>query len=106
MSQEKPTDGVELTPKEYEWLCRQAGNDLKVNGRGAWDELKKQISSPEYQRLSKGPYGARAEVIKAVINGYRELAQGTLRSKSNLLNEALIDKEKERIKLMTSGAKP
>ena len=106
MSQEKPTDGVELTPKEYEWLCRQAGNDLKVNGRGAWDELKKQISSPEYQRLSKGPYGARTEVIKAVINGYRELAQGTLRSKSGLLNEALIDKEKERIKLLVSGAKP
>jgi len=88
-----------LTPEQYSWLVRMAGNGLKdpKTGRGAWDELTAIINGvdpvatfygkPIYYAqkndngtpvFTDGPDGGKAMIIQKVIGRYREGAKKML----------------------------
>jgi hypothetical protein len=94
---------VELTPQEYDWIQRMAGNELKVDGKGMWDTLTHLIQKPEYKKSSGGPEGMKSLLIKTVVNKYRELAFGKLREINPELNDLLTKKEIERIRTKLPG---
>ncbi|MEN6537965.1 MAG: hypothetical protein ABFD60_07765 [Bryobacteraceae bacterium] len=75
MEEPLSSEGVLLTPQEYDHFVRLAGNELKVNGKGMWDTLGGLIRSAEYQRMSEGPDGGKAEIIHRVIMDYRNAAR-------------------------------
>jgi hypothetical protein len=84
---------IPLSPEEYDWLVRMAGNELKDpdTGLGAWDTLRRMVTNqipvdevdgkPVYYRdFSKGPEGGRAFIIKKVVGTYRTAARRILES--------------------------
>ena len=97
IAQESEWHGVELTPKEYSWLSRMAGNEMKVGGKGMWDTLTDLINSPEYKKASTGPHGIRADFIKKVVYDFRRLAIMKLRKEDPELDRILKEKEKSRM---------
>lgn len=97
MGEETEAHGVELTPEEHDWVARMAGNELKVGGKGMWDTLTHLIQTPEYKKASKGPRGTKADLIKTVVNSYRELAFAKLRDINDPLEYLLRKKMMERI---------
>jgi hypothetical protein len=103
MAQEKEVHGIELTPKEYDWLVRMAGNEMKIDGKGMWDSLTELIKMPEYKNASPGPEGMKSLLIKSIINNYRELAIAKLREKDVKLDDLIIEKEKARIRSKVLG---
>jgi len=103
MGQETSVNGVELTPKEYDWIQRMAGNELKVDGKGMWDTLTHMIQTPEYKKSSGGSEGMKSLLIKTVVNKYRELAFAKMREINPELNNLLTKKEIERIKSKLPG---
>lgn len=107
MTQETEIHGIELTPKEHDWLVRMSGNEMKVDGKGMWDSLTELIKTPEYKNASPGPEGMKSLLVKSIINNYRELAKNKLMELDPKLNNLIIEKEKARIKTkMPQGAKP
>ncbi len=99
MTQETVTHGVELTPKEYDWVSRMAGNELKVNGKGMWDTLTDLVKTPDYKNATEGPDGMKANLIHNVVNSYRELTFAKLREQDpEKLGKLLTEKEVGRAK--------
>lgn len=82
-------DGVTLDlnridPKMYSRFQQLAGNAYKgPDGLGLKDSLNALVSgghpmSPAYQRLTDGPDGSKADMIRDVVNEYREGAKAEL----------------------------
>ncbi len=82
MQPPKEKEGVPLTPAEYDYLVRLAGNDLKIDGRGMKDTLRSMIVEGKYgyHELSDGPDGSKAMAIRQVVHEYRSAAQKQLLS--------------------------
>jgi hypothetical protein len=99
MREETPMHGIELTPQEYDWVARMAGNELKIGGKGMWDTLAELIKTPDYKSASDGSNGMKATLIKTVVNSYREVALSKLREIDPELNNLLIEKAKGKIEL-------
>ncbi len=86
---ESVKDGVRLTPNEYDRLVVLAGEK-------AHDELSKFINSAEYQKLTDGPDGSKAMVIKTIVGRYREAARVQLLEEFPELKDAFVQKLNER----------
>lgn len=67
----RTVNGVQLTAEEYSDFVEMAGKPMK-------EYLDKLIPSEGFQRLSNGPDGMKAEVIKDVVRQFREQAKGEL----------------------------
>lgn len=63
--------GVELTAEQYSEYSRLSGQPLK-------EHLDKLVSSSGFQRLSNGPDGMKAEIIKDAVYTFRERAKGRM----------------------------
>jgi hypothetical protein len=109
-----------LSPKEYGWLVRMAGNGLKdpATGMGAWDALAAIVKGavpvmkdPNTQEdlfynsvndkgqpvFSDGPEGGKSLIILKVIGKYRDAARRQLESGEEfprMYNEQVIRKTK------------
>lgn len=84
---EKPAvtrNGVELTPQQYDRYVELAGNALKGPlGLGLYDTLNAIIEgrhpqSQQWNRLTDGPEGGRAAVVKNYVAAFREMAWAQL----------------------------
>jgi hypothetical protein len=80
LAQERVTWGVRLTPEERARYAELAGNGLKDpgTGLGMWETLGHIIASPDYQAQSEGPDGGKAQILRDVVQGFREAARGQL----------------------------
>jgi len=74
-------------PREYDWLVRMAGNDLKLPGydKGAKDLLDEMVQGRGplgdlYRQLSDGPEGGKATEIKRIVRDARKQAIAALMS--------------------------
>jgi hypothetical protein len=95
---EQGAPAIELTPEQYGWFVRMAGNGLKdpKTGRGMWDTLTAIINGIEpvipkrdgrdavyYGQknpdgspvFSDGPEGGKAAIIEKVVHTYRDKAR-------------------------------
>lgn len=69
-------------PEVYSELVRLAGNGMPdmLTGKGARDRLNDLVTgkdpmSPIYDMRTGGPEGGKAQMIRGILNGYREQAQ-------------------------------
>jgi hypothetical protein len=82
---------IPLTPEQYDWLVRMAGNELKdeETGLGAWDTLRRIVTNQTpvdevdgkqiyYRDFSGGPEGGKAYIVKKVIGTFRTAARRML----------------------------
>ena len=71
---------IELSPAELTRFTKLAGNELKVDGEGAYDTLNSIIAgkhalSGRWAGGSDGSEGSRALIIRKVIESFREFAR-------------------------------
>ena len=71
---------LELDPFEHYRFKKLAGNELKVQGKGAYDTLNaiiagKHPGSAAWAIASDGPEGGRSVIIKSIITGFRDAAR-------------------------------
>jgi hypothetical protein len=101
MEETKVKEGEPLTPQEYDYFVRLAGNELKIDGKGMWDTLGNMIKTPEYREATDGPEGLKALMVRTTIMRYREAAQKKLLEEVPALQQALIDKTQARALALT-----
>lgn len=63
--------GVELTAEQYSEFARMSGEPLKVH-------LDKLVKTKGFQRLSDGPDGMKAEVVRDAVNTFRDRAKALM----------------------------
>lgn len=98
-------EGIELTPQEYDFLVRMAGNELKAaNGLGAKDAVAKLIQTDTYRRLSDGPDGGKASQIRAVVSTYRQMATVELLRRDEALRAEWY--ERQRVRATARSGRP
>lgn len=101
MGPESQREGIELTPKEYDFLVRMAGNELKgPDGRGMKDTLAETFQTDAYKRQSEGPDGGKAMVIRSVVQAFRDAAKSELLVKSPKLQLLMQQKLMDRAKVL------
>jgi len=90
---DRAAHGVPLSPAEYDLYVRLAGNEYKspADGLGMHDKLAQVIASPEYARLSDGPDGSKAVLIRKIVSTYREAAGQELLRRSQAGDGVLFD---------------
>jgi len=102
---------IPLTPEQYDWLVRMAGNGLKDpdTGLGAWDRLRRVVTNRMpvdevdgktvyYRDFSKGPEGGRAYLVKKIIGDYRTAARNMLQGGEPFpeLGQKFVEKKERR----------
>lgn len=87
-------NGVRLTNEEYSEFVREAGRPAK-------EYLDKLIASPGFKRMSEGPDGMKAEVVKDVINNFRDRARQVMMQRNPQLRERAFLKDMEKRKMFT-----
>ena len=76
MQPERMGEGIELNDKEFDFLVRMAGNELKDSaGRGMKDRLADLIQTDTYQRLPDGPDGGKAKEVQRIVQAYDRMAR-------------------------------
>jgi hypothetical protein len=103
--------GVVLTPKQYDRFVRLAGNDLKMDwddlapalealgydaplprGKaGMWDLLTHLVQAPGWKKLTEGPDGQRADIIRHVVAGFRRAARYELFTTDAAYKEKVVE---------------
>ena len=79
MQPERMGEGIELNDKEYDFLVRMAGNELKDSqGRGMKDRIAALMQTDTYQRLPDGPDGGKAREIRRIAGVYDRMARAEL----------------------------
>jgi hypothetical protein len=101
MEETKVKEGEPLTPQEYDYFVRLAGNELKIDGKGMWDSLGAMIRTPEYKEATDGPEGLKALMIRMTVMKYREAAKMKLLEESPELQSALMEKTRARAMALT-----
>lgn len=94
LAKERPVHGITLTPKQYEKLVIYSTDGLKK-------ELEKLIGSPMYQAQSDGPDGGKALLINNLVSAFRERGRLKLIQEDQELQDALKEKEIEKIRALT-----
>lgn len=64
-------DGISLTAEQYSEFSRLSGQPLK-------EHLDTLIKTPGFQRLSEGPDGMKAEIIRSTVNTFRKRAKAIM----------------------------
>jgi len=114
----KVMDGVELEPKEYDYLVRMAGNDLKapsdtiisvynpstgdsddvdISGKGTMNALNALIRSPVYKTLTDSidPPGQKVRLLRSVVDQFRDMSKLATLKKHERLMDAIIESKSE-----------
>jgi hypothetical protein len=79
LNQERLSEGVPLSPAQYDRFVRLAGNELKLSGRGMKDELAHIFKTDAYKRAGDDPdYGGKALMIRQTVRLYREAARSEM----------------------------
>lgn len=86
--------GAKLTNEEYSEFVRLAGEPAKA----ALDQL---VQSASFARMSDGPDGMKAEVIKDVINSHRKRATLLMMAQNSDLRERVYRTKRERVNALT-----
>lgn len=89
-------NGVRLSGQEYADFVREAGRPAK-------EYLDQLIASPGFKRMSDGPDGMKAEIVKDVINNFRDRAKAVMMQKNPLLRERSFLVEQSKRKLLTGN---
>ena len=86
--------GAKLSNEEYSQFVQLAGEPAKAY-------LDQLVASPSFQRMSDGPDGMKAEVIKDVINTHRRRATLMMMATMPELRERVFRTKKERVNALT-----
>lgn len=89
-------DGVRLTPSEYDQYTELAG-------KGAKEKLDDLIKDPSFKRLPGGPDGMKAQIIKDVINTYREQARGIMIMRNPELRDRAMSMKQKTMRSLTGN---
>lgn len=89
-------EGVRLTPAQYDQY-------MEIAGKGAKAYLDDLVKQPTFQQMSPGPDGMKAEIIKNVINGFREQARGQLMMRDPDLRDRMIEVQRDKMKTLTGN---
>jgi hypothetical protein len=87
-------NGVKLSGEEYADFVREAGRPAK-------EYLDQLVKTPGFKGMSDGPDGMKAEVIKDVINNFRDRARGMLMQRHPKLRERALAREQEKRRVLT-----
>jgi hypothetical protein len=71
-------DAIPLTAEQHYWYQRLAGKDIEVQGKNLRAMLTEVIASPMYQKLTPGPGGSQADLLRSISSQYDELAREAL----------------------------
>lgn len=87
-------EGVQLTPEEYDQFSELAG-------KMARDSVARLVNSPGFDKLSPGPEGMKAELIKAAISDSREYARGQMMMRNPEIRDRAIGLKLDEMKSLT-----
>ena len=85
---------MQLSAEEYDQFSELAGKPAKAY----LDELVKQ---PGFQSMSDGPDGMKAEIIKNVINNFRDQARSQMMMRNPELRDRAITIKRENMRSLT-----
>lgn len=91
---DRSIEGVKLTASEYDQYTELAGKPAKAY----LDDL---IKSPSFQKLSDGPDGMKAELVKNVVNSFREQARAQMMQRVPELRDRAIETRRENMRSLT-----
>jgi hypothetical protein len=91
-------DGVRLTHEEYSRYTELAGSLAK-------EQLDKLVGAGSFDKLSDGPDGMKANLVRSIIMQTREAAQGQLMSENLELRERVLDRQRNRAQVLSQGGK-
>ena len=89
-------EGVRLTGDEYSQF-------VELAGRPAKEYLDKFVASPGFKRLSDGPEGAKAEVLRRIVLQFRDQARAQMLYLNPALRERVIAAQTEKARLLQGG---
>jgi hypothetical protein len=90
-------NGVKLSGEEYADFVREAGRPAK-------EYLETLVKSEGFKRLSEGPEGMKAEIVKDVINNFRDRAKAVMMQRNPQLRErAFLNDQRKRQTLTGQG---
>lgn len=89
-------DGVQLTNAEYTEFQELAGKPAK-------EMLDEMINDPSFQMASNGPDGMKAEMIKDVINMFRERAKQEMRATHEDLRDRAYNVQNKKLQTLTGN---
>lgn len=89
-------EGVQLTAQEYDQFSEMAG-------KGAKAYLDTLVSSPAFKKMSDGPDGMKAEIIKNVINNFRDQARQQMMMRNPELRDRAIFLQRENMRSLTGN---
>lgn len=91
---ERQIEGVKLTAEEYDQFTELAGKPAKTY----LDEL---VKSPSFQRMSDGPDGMKAEIIRDVIGNFRDQARKRMMLQNPQLRDRSFDAKRDQMRKLT-----
>ncbi len=100
---ERATEGIRLTPQEYDRL-------LVLTGQGTGSEpplrqaLAEMMAAPDYQQQTNGPDGGKALLIRRLVMVYKQAAAAQLRQESPELAQAIERQQQRRIEALDPAA--
>jgi len=86
--------GVKLSAAEYSEFVELAGKPAK-------EQLDELITAPGFDKLTDGPDGMKAEIIRDVVNGARERAAAMMQQKHPELRERSFAAKQEQMRSLT-----
>lgn len=86
--------GVQLTPQEYDQFSELAG-------KGAKTYLDQLTASPGFSKMSAGPDGMKADIIKNVISNFRDQAAQQMIQRHPDLRDRAISIQQKNMKSLT-----
>jgi hypothetical protein len=89
-------EGVQMTAQEYDEFSAIAGRTTK-------EQLDKLVGSPQFERLTGGPDGMKAELIKDIVNQSREYARGILLRNNPALRDRAVAQQRARMQTLTGN---
>lgn len=89
-------DGVQLTAQEYDQFSEMAGKPAKAY----LDELVKQ---PSFEKMSAGPDGMKAELIKNIISNFRDQARAQMMMRNPELRDRAVSIQQENMRSLTGN---
>lgn len=87
-------EGVKLTAQEYDQFTELAGKFAK-------DRLDALVKSPGFDKLSPGPDGMQAELIKETIGSARDYARARMMAQNPELRDRVITTKRDEMRSLT-----
>lgn len=104
-AEERPTEGVRLTPEQYDRLAVLTGQGIpgEIPLREA---LGQEMQGTAYQEATDGPDGGKAVLIRGIVTAYKKLAVQQLREEYPDLDAAIESQITKRINARDPDVNP